>query len=374
MQKTILLMAGGTGGHIFPALAVGHYLRDKGWKLHWLGSENGMEQDLVPKHAIDMTLLPVSGVRKKGLLSLIKAPFQLLKSVLLARKAIKAIKPDVVLGMGGFASGPGGLAAKLCGVPLVIHEQNAIAGMTNRQLNRFSQWTLQAYPGAFAANKKVKTLGNPVRTDIFHIADANERIKDKEGSINILIVGGSRGAAVFNERLPETMNIVNDGLYLDVRHQCGKGNSQAVNERYNNGTNQRLNFCVTEFIEDMAEAYAWADLVICRAGALTVAEVAMAGCAAIFVPYPHAVDDHQTHNARYLADQGAAVIIQQHDLSEQVLAQNITALANNKQHIIDMAQKARSLAKPNATQEVAAYCELAAGVSITDETEGKNGY
>lgn len=360
MTKRILLMAGGTGGHIFPALAVGKQLQQEGWSLHWLGSEGGMEQELVPKHDIPMTLLPVKGIRRKGVLSLIKAPFQLLKSVWLARKAIKQFKPDVVLGMGGFASGPGGIASKLCGVPLVIHEQNAIAGMTNTQLNRFSRWTLQAYPGAFSESDKVKTVGNPVRQDIGSDKDPAERIEGDNKSVHILVIGGSRGAAVFNEELPETFSLVNSGLQVHVKHQCGKGNHDEVDARYQQIANNKVQFEVREFIDDMAQAYQWADLVVCRAGALTVAEIAMAGCVAIFVPYPHAVDDHQTYNARYLADQGAALIIQQHDLSKERLAQEITALANDKEHLIEMARKAQALARPEATHTVAEYCKQAA--------------
>lgn len=372
--KTILLMAGGTGGHIFPALAVGKALQEQGWKLHWLGSDGGMEEELVPKHGINMTLLPVKGIRKKGLASLIKAPLQLFKSVMLARKAIKKIKPDVALGMGGFASGPGGIAAKLCGVPLVLHEQNAIAGMTNRQLNRFSNITLQAYPGAFVESKKLVTVGNPVRTDLMSIPSAEQRISLDNGSIKLLIVGGSRGAMVFNQKIPAMLDIINGGLKVEVRHQCGRGNLGDVAARYKALGNSLVEHDVTEFIDDMAAAYEWADLVICRAGALTVAEVAMAGCAAIFVPYPYAVDDHQTHNARYLADQNAAVIIQQHDLDEQRLAHQITALANDKKRIIDMAIVAKSLAKPQATQQVSEYCKQAAtgDFNVTLNNEEQN--
>lgn len=360
MNKRILLMAGGTGGHIFPALAVGQILQQEGWSLHWLGSEGGMEHELVPKHHISMTLLPVKGIRNKGLMSLVKAPFRLLKSIWLARKAIKQFQPDVVLGMGGFASGPGGIAAKLCGVPLVIHEQNAIAGMTNGHLNRLSRWTLQAYPGAFPENDKVQTVGNPVRQDIASDKDPADRIESDQKSVHILVIGGSRGAAVFNEVLPETFSLVNSGLSVYVRHQSGKGNYATVLERYKQNSSSKLTVEVSEFIDDMAQAYEWADLVVCRAGALTVAEIAMAGCVAIFVPYPHAVDDHQTYNARYLADQGAALIIQQHDLSKERLAQEITALANDKEHLIDMARKAKELARPEATRMVAEYCKKAA--------------
>ena len=360
VNKTILLMAGGTGGHIFPALAVGKELQQQGWKLHWLGSEGGLEEELVPKHNIKMTLLPVKGIRKKGLSSIIKAPFQLLKSIWLARKTIKKIQPDVALGMGGFASGPGGIASKLCGVPLVLHEQNAIAGMTNQQLNRFSNITLQAYPGAFVETAKLTTVGNPVRTDLMNLKSVKERIKIEEGSIKILVIGGSRGALVLNQKIPAMLDIINDGLKINVRHQCGGGNLGDVAARYKELKNDLVEHDVTEFIDDMAAAYEWADLVICRAGALTVAEIAMAGAAAIFVPYPHAVDDHQKHNARYLANQGGAIIIQQHDLDVEKLAELITALANDKSRIIEMATIAKSLAKPQATEQVAEYCKRAA--------------
>lgn len=368
-DKTILLMAGGTGGHIFPALAVAKELQKDGWNLHWLGSQGGMEQELIQKHNIEMTLLPISGVRGKGFLSLLKAPFLLLRSIWQARAAIKNIKPSVALGMGGFASGPGGFAARLCSVPLVIHEQNAISGMTNRMLHKLSHLTIQAYPGAFAASEKVKTLGNPVRQDFNAIAEPALRLKEQDSFLKVLVVGGSRGAEVLNRVMPQTMDIINDGLHLTVMHQAGKGKKESVMKAYQNIGNDRVRFEVVEFIEDMAKDYAWADLVICRAGALTVAEIAMAGCAAIFVPYPHAVDDHQTHNARYLSDQAAALIIQQHDLQAKALSEQITALANNKQHLIEMAVKAKTLAKPNATHDVAESCKsVANNNSIEGET------
>ncbi len=354
--KTILLMAGGTGGHIFPALAVGKYLAEQGWKLHWLGSEGKMETKIVPQHGIDLSVLPVKGLRGKGLLSLLKAPFSIASNILAAKKIIKKVQPDVVLGMGGFASGPGGVAARLAGIPVVVHEQNAVAGMTNKLLHRISKITLQAYPRAFKESSKVITTGNPIRTDFLSIGNASSRIKEIDGKIKLLIVGGSLGAEIFNKKIPETLNIVNDGLYIEVKHQSGRGKADVVEAAYKAGTNERVSFEVLEFIDDMAAAYSWADIVICRAGALTVAEVAMAGACAIFVPFPHAVDDHQTHNARYLSDKAAGLIIQQHDLSEKRLAEQITALANNKKHIIEIAEKAREMAMPNATKDVANYC------------------
>ncbi len=355
-------MAGGTGGHIFPALAVGKYLQAQGWKLHWLGSEGKMETALVPQHGIEMSLLPVKGLRGKGVLSLLKAPFSILSNVLTAKKIIKKINPDVVLGMGGFASGPGGMAAKLVGVPLVIHEQNAVAGMTNKLLHKVSLYTLQAYPNAFASNDKVITTGNPIRKNFLDIPTACERVNQEQHGVKILVVGGSLGAEIFNKKIPTTMNVINDGLNIQVKHQAGRDKAEAVDAAYQACTNDRVDAEVIEFIDEMSTAYQWADIVICRAGALTVAEVAMAGACAIFVPFPHAVDDHQTHNARYLSDEGAALIIQQHDLSEARLADQITALANNKQHLITMANKARELSTPEATEEVASFCIKAANI------------
>lgn len=357
MSKTILLMAGGTGGHIFPALAVGKYLEAQGWKLHWLGSVGKMEERIVPEHNIPIDLLPVKAIRGKGFISLLKAPFNIISSVLEAKKMIKKINPDVVLGMGGFASGPGGIAAKLMGIPLVIHEQNAIAGMTNKWLHKFSNITLQAYPGAFKGKKKVITTGNPVRADFKKITDKQF---SENGHLKVLIVGGSLGAEILNEKVPETMEIVNADLNIEVWHQTGRGNLSEVEARYDSAKNDKANnnvtAKVTEFIDDMGDAYAWADLVICRAGALTVAEVAMSGVCAIFVPFPYAVDDHQTHNARYLSDESGAILIPQHNLQAETLADQITALANNKNHMKNIADKALSLAKENATESVAKFC------------------
>lgn len=357
MSKTILLMAGGTGGHIFPALAVGKYLEAQGWKLHWLGSVGKMEERIVPEHGIPIDLLPVKAIRGKGFLSLIKAPFNIISSVLEAKKRIKKINPDVVLGMGGFASGPGGIAAKLIGIPLVIHEQNAIAGMTNKWLHKFSNVTLQAYPGAFSGSKKVITTGNPVRADFKKVT--NKEFSEN-GQLKILVVGGSLGAEILNEKVPATLEVVNHDLKVDVWHQTGRGNLEKVKESYKYPNNEKardnIKPKVTEFIDDMGDAYAWADLVICRAGALTVAEVAMSGVCAIFVPFPYAVDDHQTHNARYLSDEDAAILIPQHNLQIETLADQITALANNKTHMKNIADKALELSKENATESVAKFC------------------
>lgn len=357
MSKTILLMAGGTGGHIFPALAVGKYLEAQGWKLHWLGSAGKMEERIVPEHKIPIDLLPVKAIRGKGFLSLLKAPFNILSSVLEAKKLVKKINPDVVLGMGGFASGPGGIAAKLIGIPLVIHEQNAIAGMTNKWLHKLSNVTLQAYPGAFSGNKKVITTGNPVRADFKKVT--NKQFSEN-GQLKVLVVGGSLGAEILNEKVPATMEIINQDLKIDIWHQTGRGNLEKVKASYQFSESEKgcgnIHPKVTEFIDDMGDAYAWADLVICRAGALTVAEVAMSGVCAIFVPFPYAVDDHQMHNARYLSDENAAILIPQHNLQIEALADQITALANNKAHLKNIADKALALAKDNATETVAKFC------------------
>ncbi len=360
----ILLMAGGTGGHIFPALAVAELLSEQGWKTHWLGSEKGMEVSLIPKYGIDLSLLGIAGIRGKGLLTRLLSPLKLLTAIWQAMKVIKQFRPDVILGMGGFASGPGGLAAWLMRKPLCIHEQNAIPGITNRVLSRFSHFSLQAFPGAFANADAV--TGNPVRKSICDLADPQKRFGDHQGAIRLLIIGGSRGAAIFNQLLPETVQLLADKIELNVWHQTGTNNRGIVLERYSERglINAQLPPKVEEFIIDMDAAYQWADLVLCRSGALTVSELAAAGLGAIFVPFPHAVDDHQTANANYLVSAGAAKLIHQTELSAEKLAATITQLSD-RELCLQMAIKAKQQGKPAATKAVADYCIRAAGLSKT---------
>jgi len=358
----ILLMAGGTGGHIFPALAVAELLRKQGWKTHWLGSENGMEVSLVPTYGIDLSLLGISGIRGKGLMTRLLSPFKLLSAIWQAIKVINKFQPDVILGMGGFASGPGGLAAWLLRKPLCIHEQNAIPGVTNRVLSKFARFSLQAFPGAFV--KADAVTGNPVRKTICELKMPEKRFAKHKGAIRLLIIGGSRGAAIFNQLLPEALLLLSETTELNIWHQTGANNRGIVLERYSERQliNEQLPLKIEEFITDMDEAYQWADLVLCRSGALTVSELAAAGLGAIFVPFPHAVDDHQTANANYLVSAGAAKLIPQTELSAEKLAATITEL-NDRSLCLQMANKAKQQSKPDATKEVADFCIRAAGLS-----------
>ena len=357
----ILLMAGGTGGHIFPALAVAKFLQMQGWDAHWLGSANGMEESLVPKHNISIDSIPVSGVRGKSLLTRLLAPFQLIRAIWCAIKIILRYRPDVVLGMGGFASGPGGLASWLLGYPLCIHEQNAVSGLTNRWLAKIATYKLEAFPGSL--KQADEQVGNPVRADISAIEPPDRRLKQHLGDLRILIIGGSRGAAVLNEIVPKSAALIGQETPLEIWHQVGSGNKGIVTERYSeagfNLTDQSIT--VSDFIDDMPKAYAWADLVICRSGALTVSELAAVGLAAIFIPFPHAVDDHQTKNAAYLVDVKAAEIIPQAEFSEQSLTDKVLAIGH-RNNCIEMAKRAREMSKPNATTKVAEYCAKASGL------------
>ena len=361
MTPRILLMAGGTGGHIFPALAVAQLLTEQGWIAHWLGSENGLEVSLVPKYGIDLSLLKITGIRGKDIVTRLLSPLYLIMAVWQAIKVIRQFRPDVILGMGGFASGPGGLAAWLLRRPLCIHEQNAIPGITNRVLSKLARYNLQAFPGAFA--KADAVTGNPVRQSICDLAKPEIRFAEHQGAIRLLIIGGSRGAAIFNQLVPEAIALLPNSIALNIWHQTGVNSRGLVMQRYseqllNQNPEQQLK--VDEFIDDMDAAYQWADLVLCRSGALTVSELAAAGLGAIFVPFPHAVDDHQTANAKYLVNANAAEIIQQADLNADNLAQKIVMLAN-REKCLQMAINAKKQAKPEATKMVAEFCIRAAG-------------
>lgn len=353
-NNTILVMAGGTGGHIFPGIAVAEYLQKQDWKVHWLGTPERMEAQIVPKHGFDISFINIKGVRHKGWKSLLTMPFKLINAVWQAIKVIKRVKPDVVLGMGGYASAPGGFAAWLLRKPLVLHEQNAKAGLTNRVLAKFASKVLCAFPGAFDGKIAHQITGNPLRSFI----GENHAVNDTKQR-NILVVGGSLGALALNQALPEAIKLVNDKLGRDkiqVWHQSGQGKHQALLADYQAQGIESTQYKVTEFIDDMGEAYQWADLVICRAGALTVSEVAMAGKAAVFIPLPHAVDDHQTHNANYLVNAGAAKLVAQKDLSAQSLADCLESLLNDIDVLSRMGKAAKQAARGDATQQVADIC------------------
>ena len=352
--KTLLVMAGGTGGHVFPGLAVAALLRNQGWDIHWLGTAERMEAQLVPQHGYPLHTIAIAGVRGNGLKRKLLAPLHILRATWQARGILKKIKPDVVLGMGGFASGPGGLAAWLAGIPLVLHEQNAAAGMTNKLLARIAQRVLVAFAGPFADLKKTQLVGNPVRAEVLALAAPEARISLDVQPLRLLIVGGSLGAKILNEVVPQAVALAGNVLAgnIKVRHQTGKGNSEAVQAAYQD---LGIEAEVGDFINDMAGAYAEADLVVCRAGALTVSEIAAAGVAAIFVPLPHAVDDHQTKNARVLSEQGAALLLPQPELTARHLADQLQLLTNDRARLLAMAQLARKQAITDAAERVAEH-------------------
>ena len=349
--KHVMMMAAGTGGHVFPALAVAKDLEQQGIKVSWLATPAGMENRLLKNHNIPIYQIDIQGVRGNGVVRKLAAPFKILKATLSAMKYMKQLKVDAVAGFGGYVAGPGGLAARMLGIPVIIHEQNAVAGFTNTQLSRIAKKVCQAFPNTFPAQDKIVTTGNPVRKEITEIFNPSWRYQEREKAgqpLRILIVGGSLGAQALNERVPEALKQLN--VPLNVYHQCGQNHADATRARYADAP-ATLNVEVQPFIEDMAQAYSDADLIICRAGALTVTEIATAGVAAIFVPLPSAVDDHQTANARFLANLGAAKICPQATMTSDSLKALLEPMLN-RQLLMEMAVKARQQAQPDATQHV----------------------
>lgn len=345
--KRLLVMAGGTGGHVFPGLAVAHYLMARGWQVRWLGTADRMEADLVPKHGIEIDFIRISGLRGKGLLAQLMGPLRILRAVYQARTIIRDYRPDVVLGMGGYVSGPGGMAARLQGVPLVLHEQNGVAGLTNRGLAKVASKVLQAFPGAL---KGAEVVGNPVRTDVLALPDPQQRFAGREGPLRVLVLGGSQGARVLNQTLPAVAAAL--GERITLWHQVGKGALSSVQQEY-----QRLGqgeHRITEFIDDMAAAYAWADIVVCRSGALTVSEIAAVGLAAVFVPFQHK-DRQQYWNALPLEQAGAACIIEQSDFNATLLSKQLAQW--DRPELLRMACQARAIAIMDAAERVAAEIE-----------------
>lgn len=358
-KPKLLVMAGGTGGHIFPGIAVAQALSAKGWDIHWLGTANRMEAQIVPEHGFDISFINIAGIRNKGWQQLLKMPFKLLQSLIQSIKVIRGINPDVVLGMGGYASAPGGFAAWLLCKPLVLHEQNAVAGMSNRYLARLASRVLAAFPHAFKASVKHQVVGNPLRKDI--IESMPSISEQPTSSKKVLVVGGSLGAQIFNETVPQAIKQISQ-QQINVWHQTGKGNLSKVEEKYLQSEIPAERVKVTEFIDDMASAYQWADVVVCRAGALTVSELAMAGKPAVFIPLPHAVDDHQTKNALYLVERGAAKLISQKDFNGTTLAQMLNSLFSSDSVVRSMSKAALDAAHADATNKVALACqELVSG-------------
>ncbi|RWR00531.1 UDP-diphospho-muramoylpentapeptide beta-N- acetylglucosaminyltransferase [[Pantoea] beijingensis] len=348
--KRLMVMAGGTGGHVFPGLAVAHHLMAQGWQVRWLGTADRMEADLVPKHGIGIDFIRISGLRGKGIKAMLLAPVRIFAAVRQARAIMKAYKPDVVLGMGGYVSGPGGLAAWSCGIPVVLHEQNGIAGLTNKWLAKIAKKVMQAFPGAFP---DAEVVGNPVRTDVLALPQPQDRLGDREGPIRVLVIGGSQGARILNQTLPQVAAIMGESITL--WHQVGKGALESVLKAYQDVG--QAHHKVTEFIDDMAEAYCWADVVVCRSGALTVSELAAAGLPAIFVPFQHK-DRQQYWNALPLENAGAAKIFEQPQFTAEIVAQTLASW--DRPTLLTMAEKARSVAIPDATQRVAEAVAAAA--------------
>ncbi|MEM5432559.1 undecaprenyldiphospho-muramoylpentapeptide beta-N-acetylglucosaminyltransferase [Cupriavidus oxalaticus] len=347
-QRTLLVMAGGTGGHVFPGLAVAHALREQGWNIVWLGNRTGMEATLVPKHGIPMEYIQFGGLRGKGLVTKFLLPLNLLRAFWQSIGALRRVKPNVVLGMGGYITFPAGMMASLLGRPLVLHEQNSIAGLANKVLAKVADRVLCAFPDTLPGGE---WTGNPVREELAHLDAPESRYDQRTGPLHILVVGGSLGAAALNEVVPKAIALLPHSERPMVTHQAGARQIDTLRANY---AAAQVPAQTLPFIDDMARAYADADLVICRAGAMTVSEVAAAGVAALFVPFPHAVDDHQTTNAKFLSSQGAALLVQQQDLTAEGLAQTIASLT--RPQLKDMARLARGLAKPEATRRVAEVC------------------
>lgn len=352
-SRPVLIMAGGTGGHVFPALALARLLRARSYEVVWLGTRRGLEARIVPANGIPIEWLSVGGLRGKGIVTLLAAPFRLALALTQALRVMRRHRPIVVVGLGGFVTGPGGVAAWLTRAPLVIHEQNAVAGFTNRRLAPLAREVLEAFPNSFDEGTKARVIGNPVRPEIFAVPAPVLRFAQRAGPIRILVVGGSLGAMRLNAVVPFAIARLGDSISVDVRHQAGERWAESARKSY---ADANVRATVTPFIEDMAEAYGWADLVICRAGALTISELAAAGVGAILVPFPAAVDDHQTHNARYLVSEGAAVLIPDRELTAERLAAELQRLCAGRGKLLAMAERARVLARPHAAEELAESC------------------
>ena len=350
MHCKVMIMAGGTGGHVFPALAVADELRAADVGVSWLGTRAGIEAELVPANGIKLNYLDIEGIRGRGLLALLKAPLLLWRSIRQALSVLSEYQPQVVLGMGGFASGPGAVAARLKGIPLVIHEQNSVAGTTNRISARLARRVMQGFPGVF---KRGEWCGNPVRPTIANLPAPELRFAQRTGAVNLLVLGGSRGALAINKILPEALALIDPQHRPQVMHQAGKLHCEMTRGLYRAAGVEAQ---VVPFIEQMEEAYSWADFAICRAGALTVAELTCAGLGSLLIPFPYAIDDHQTVNGKLLVEQGSALMIQQKDLSAKRLAEEITALCSSRKGLLEMAMGARELAKTGAASRVAKVC------------------
>ena len=346
--RPVVIMAGGTGGHIFPGLAVARELRARGIPVRWLGAEGAMETRLVPPHDIAIDTLPISGVRGKGKLALLAAPFRIMRAVRAAGYALRNQQPRAVVAFGGFASGPGGLAGRLLGVPLIVHEQNRAPGMTNRILSRFCRRLLVGFPGSFPSGEEL--VGNPVRSEIAAVAEPAQRLAGRSGPLRVLVLGGSQGARALNNAVPQALATLGAAVTVEVRHQSGEKLLAEAQAAYAAAGVQAE---VTAFIADMAQAFAWADVVISRAGASTLAELCAVGVPSILVPFAAAVDDHQTRNAEYLVEHGAAVLLKQDAGLADTLQHALQQLHDDPSRRLAMAQAARGLARVDAAARIA---------------------
>lgn len=354
-KPTLMVMAGGTGGHVYPAIAVADYLHALGWKVVWLATEGGMENRLIADKPYSKAMITMRGVRGKGLIGWCLLPLKLLVAFKQSLSAIKEHQPHVVLGMGGFAAFPGGMMASLLGKPLVIHEQNSVAGLTNKVLRHVASQVLAAFPAAFG--NKATLVGNPVRDAICQLDSPQNRYSSRKGRLRLLVVGGSLGAAALNDVIPKAIAKMSEAERPEIVHQAGEKHLAILEQNYSKAG---VSADTKSYIEDMASLYAWADIVFCRAGALTIAELACVGVASVLVPFPHAVDDHQTSNAHYLSENKAAILIQQTDLSIEKVNELLSNMT--RERCLEMAINARSLAKPEATKSVAEVCVSLAGV------------
>jgi UDP-N-acetylglucosamine--N-acetylmuramyl-(pentapeptide) pyrophosphoryl-undecaprenol N-acetylglucosamine transferase len=352
-SPSVVIMAGGTGGHIFPGLAVADRFREHGVKVRWLGAEGGMECRQVAEHGIEVDQVKISGVRGKGVQGWILLPFRLARAVFDASASMGRNQPNCALSFGGYVAGPGGIAAWLRGVPLVVHEQNQVPGMTNKTLARVAKKVLQAFPGTFPRVSGAVTCGNPVRESVVGLPAPEQRFFQRSGRPRLLVTGGSQGARALNTIIPQALKLLPEELRPLVCHQSGESDFSDTQQAY---TAAGVDADVHRFIKEMADAYAWADLVICRSGALTVSELAVAGVGAILVPFPHAVDDHQTRNAAYLVKAGAARLIPQKDLEAASLAKVLGTLFADRPAMLDMASAARSVAVTDAAEQVYEHC------------------
>ena len=350
-QKPIVVMAGGTGGHVFPAMAVAEFLCDRGERIVWLGTRNGIESRLIPAAGYSIEWLSVQGLRGKGLVKTIVAPFKLIQASWQAMTILLRLKPKAVLGMGGFVSGPGGLMAAMLRIPLFIHEQNSIIGLTNRLLYRVATRSYFAFPQAMPESENAECIGNPVRSDFCDVPEPQERMKvDKLSPLKVLVLGGSLGAVKLNEQIPAALGLMSDDERPVIKHQCGSKHLDSCTSSYQRSG---VDAEIVEFIDDVVDVYQWADLIVCRAGALTVSEIAAVGVASILIPYPHAVDNHQYWNAKSLVEQSAAKVIEEAELTPEKLALMIRFFEQNREAAIAMAVNARAFAKLDATRKLA---------------------